>query len=123
MGRFLMIDSMPANALAAGNSITLFRTADKCTMEASLVDANTSITAFAIELQATGDGRGVADADAKWETINTFTFTTGAGSQLANLFGQEHVVDKPVKRVRFKPITATGGAAADLISARLIVAD
>ena len=92
-------------------------------MEANLIDANTSITAFAIELQATGDGRGVADADAKWETINTFTFTTGAGSQLANLFGQEHVVDKPVKRVRFKPITATGGAAADLISARLIVAD
>lgn len=111
---------MPANALAAGASIWLHKVSKDYTMAVSYIDANASISAMVVELQSTDDGRSVADADANWIVINTMTFVAG---QITDKQGMEHIADKPIQRIRFVPTTATGGAAIDLITARLITND
>ena len=93
-----------------GPSVFLAEAKSEHTVEGTFVDANTSITAGVVDLEASQDGRGVSDADATWYAIGSHTLTSAEVTALAFMF---HVVDKPVRRVRVNISTLTGEGAGD----------
>ena len=86
------------------------------TVTAWFIDANASISALSVFLEASDDDRGVADADARWYELLEEAFDS---DQLTAKSGMAHVTGKSVKRVRVR-ITHTGAATGDLIYARYI---
>lgn len=97
------------------SSIFLTHPVSKHTVDLRLVDANGSISALTVDLEATLDGRAVLDADAQWYSIASHPFT---GPELTALAAMFHVVDAPTKRVRLKVTTSTGEASGDTLTGR-----
>jgi hypothetical protein len=71
-----------------------------------LVDANASITAVTVKLEATHDPVTVLDANAQWFELASHDFTAGELTALKAYFS---VVNMPAKRVRLNLSTLTGG--------------
>lgn len=115
MGTFLMWDATTLVDSMASKSIFLTHVRHQHTVTVEITDANGSVSALLIDLEASDDGRGVTDANAKWYSLNTHTFN---GSELTALRAMWHVVSKPVKRVRLKVDTSTGESSGDALKGR-----
>lgn len=114
-GTFRLLDAVTATG--AGNSIFLSRTKRNHTVQATVVDANASISSLVIDLEGTLDGRDVTDANATWAQMNRHTFSAGELTALAATYV---VVDQDFRRVRLNVITATGIAAGDSVTAKYL---
>lgn len=112
---WLMWDGIQLVDAMASSGIFLTKVTEKHTLSVSLVDADTSVSVLEIDLEASDDGRGVADADAKWYNLSTHSFS---GAEITALRAMWHVVGKPVRRIRMKVSTSTGESAGDLITGR-----
>ena len=115
MGTWLMQDGVLLADNMVTSSIFLTHVTEKHTLTASLIDADTSVSALSIDLEASDDGRGVTDADAKWYSLNTHAFD---GGEIIALRAMWWIVSKPVKRVRMKVTASTGEGAGDLLTMR-----
>jgi len=115
MGTWLMQDAVLLVDDMVTSSIFLTHVTEKHTLSASLVDGDASVSALSIDLEASDDGRGVTDANAKWYSLNTHAFD---GGEITALRAMWHVVSKPVKRVRMKVTASTGEGVGDLLTMR-----
>jgi len=114
-GAFRLLDAV--TAIGAGPSIFLSRTRKHHTVQVSVVDADTSISALVIDLEGSLDNRGVIDVNAKWSQMSRHTFT---GAELTALFAAFVTTDQDFKRVRLNVITATGIGSGDTITAKYL---
>lgn len=115
MGTFLMWNATSLTDGMASEGIFLAHVRHQHTVSVVLTDANASVSALLIDLEASDDGRGVTDANANWYILNTHTFS---GGELTALRAMWHVVSKPVKRVRLKVNTSTDESAGDALTGR-----
>lgn len=87
------------------------------TVQVDFVDANASITAMTVVLQACAQNKDTSDADAIWFDLQSYALT---GANLTAKSAMFHTVNKPVERVRVNLLTATGIGAGDTVTVRYI---
>ena len=99
----ILIDQ--AVAIGAGQSIRLSKTVENHSLECYYVDANASVTAVVVDLEASLDPPEINDANALWYQIGRLTFTAG---EITAKRAAGVILDMPVRRVRANIITLTG---------------
>ena len=112
---FLLLDAVTATG--AGNGIFLSHTKTNHTVQATFVDADTSISTLVIDLEGSLDDRGIADGSATWAQMARHTFSAGELTALAATFV---VTNQDFDRVRLNVITATGIGSGDTITAKYL---
>lgn len=100
----LLLDGVVATGVSAG--YPLLEPVCEHGVFVRLVDANTSISAVTVKLEASPDPTTVIDANAEWFELASHDFTAGELTALKAYFS---VVNMPTKRVRLNLSTLTGG--------------
>lgn len=118
--RYKMMDAVDISGGATVESVSIFLNEPKTefSVEGTYIDANSGISAMTIKLQASVDGRGVADANAKWHDIQTYALV--AGDITAKAFAFIEATGGPFKRYRLQMSASTGHGAADTLTVRII---
>jgi hypothetical protein len=111
----LMLDGVEATGASA--SIFPKKVVKDHTVACYYIDADSSVTAVTVNLEASDDNRGVADADAHWYTLASYSL---AADEITAKKAMFHVINKPVKRVRLKLDVFTGAGSGDKLYGRYI---
>lgn len=104
-----------ANDITYSPSLKLPTTVKDHAMYVSIVDADSSITALTVVLQATDSGWDVSDANANWYNLESYALSAGDLSAKKAYIAS---VNKPAKRVRCGISAITGAGAGDGVTIR-----
>lgn len=111
-------EDMSGGATINSESIFFFEPKTKLAVEGTYTESAGTLTAMTVVLQASGDGRGVTDANATWHDIRTYALVAGDITALSFAFIE--ATGGPFKRYRLSVTVVTGEGAGDTMDARLI---
>lgn len=102
-----------ASGLASSPSLRLPKPIKDHSVYVTIYDADSSITALTVALQATVSGWNVSDSNANWIDLYSYQLTAGDLSAKKAVFS---VTDKLARRIRVAITTITGANASDSIN-------